>query len=149
MNTIRFQVEEGKDVAGETQLFANIFIDDKNLIDILRKYELPFAKKEGSEEIAGSYAALLPDELFSNLTMYNGSESEQVAVLDCTCGCEGCWTFMLRVIETDDCIIWTDFEQIHRAKGSHNYWDYSNFPNFKFNKTDYLNKIQALGMFKE
>ncbi len=144
MNEIRFQIREDKNIIGMMELVSDIFIDDKNLIDILKEYELPFAKKGGNESLAGSYRALLPSDLFSNLTMCKNSENKKVAVLDCPCGCDGCWTFMVRVIETDEYIIWTDFEQIHRSKDSKNHWDYSNLSDLRFNKTDYLIQVETL-----
>ncbi len=140
MNNIDFKIE--KDIAsGNVQFFTQIFIDGKNLIEMLKDYELPFAKKEGCENIAGAYAGIPPKKLYTNLT-----DCKKSGILECECGLEGCWTFRVKIIEKEDCIIWTDFEQIHRSKNSDNYWDYSNFNNLRFEKNEYFNKLKVLNI---
>lgn len=78
MNTLKFEIREDNRV--------DIFINDENLIDILKKYELPFAKKEGYEEIAGWYWWIYKDILLENLQ----SKKDKVYILGCECGVEMC-----------------------------------------------------------
>jgi hypothetical protein len=140
MNKLDFEISE--DVINDYGSFSTqIMIDGKNLIDLLKDYELPFAKKEGSASIAGAYDGLEPQVLFANLT---NSEVYKSAILECDCGFPGCWTFMTKVIEKQDTIIWTDFEQIHRREDSSNFWDYSGFKDFEFNRSEYYKKLNEL-----
>ena len=54
MNKLDFEIR--KDVINDYTTFSTqIMIDGKNLIDSLKDYELPLAKKEGSKNIAGAY----------------------------------------------------------------------------------------------
>lgn len=146
MNKLDFEIR--KDVIDSYTTFSTqILIDGNNLIDLLKDYELPLAKKEGSETIAGAYDGLDPKVLFANLTNSKdnqNSENDKSDILDCECGSPGCWTFMVKVIEKQDTVIWTGFEQIHRSKNSANYWDYSDFKDFEFNRIEYLKKLDEL-----
>ncbi len=56
MDTIAFIVPKGKDAE------VHIIINGRDLIEILREIELPFATGEGHPSIAGAYAGL-PKEL--------------------------------------------------------------------------------------
>jgi hypothetical protein len=108
---------------------------------------LPLAKKEGSENIAGAYDGLDPKVLFANLTNSKDNKNsvdDKSDILDCECGSPGCWTLMIKVIEKQDTVIWTEFEQIHRSKDSANYWDYSDFGDLEFNKNEYFKRLNEL-----
>jgi hypothetical protein len=50
----------------------------------------------------------------------------------------------IAITEQDNKIIWNSFEQPYRNKDSHNFWDYSNFGNFKFSKINYQEEIEKL-----
>ena len=52
MDKVDFVVSEGE---------VSIFINGSNLIDMLRDFEMPFAKAEGSPSIAGGYSGLPKD----------------------------------------------------------------------------------------
>ena len=146
MNKLDFEIR--KDVINDYTTFSTqIMIDGKNLIDSLKDYELPLAKKEGSKNIAGAYDGLDPKVLFANLTNSEdnqNSEEYKSDILDCECGSPGCWTFMIKVIEKQDTVIWTGFEQIHRSKDSANFWDYSGFKDFEFRRNEYFEKLKEL-----
>ncbi|WP_111710339.1 hypothetical protein [Lutibacter citreus] len=146
MNKLNFEIR--KDVINDnyTTFSTQIIIDGRNLIDSLKDYELTLVEK-GSENIAGAYDGLDPNVLFANLTNSEdeqNSEEDKSDILDCDCGARGCWTFMINVIEKQDTVIWTGFEQIHMSKNSTNFWDYSDFKDFEFNKNEYFKKLNEL-----
>jgi hypothetical protein len=146
MNKLEFKISDKKE-NGTTYQVTQIFIDGQDLIGLLKTYELPFAKKEGSPSIAGGYQGLSPETLFKNLTSHpenHNSEENKSDILDCECGVWGCWSLMTLIEKGEDSITWSDFEQLHRQKDSHNYWDYSKFGPFEFAKTDYENELEKL-----
>ncbi len=129
---------------------VTILVNGQDLIDLLKVYELPFAKKKGSENIAGGYDGLSPEALLKHLTNpdeFDIDENGKVSILECECGCDGCWPIKTKTIELEDKIIWTEFEQPHRTIDSHNFWDYINFGQFSFDKSNYneqLNKLRQV-----
>lgn len=150
MNKIEFKIIKKDDRAWEGEYYAaRIFINNTDLIDTLAKFEKPFAQKENQENIAGSYEGLSPEYLYENLTGKPIFEDNKTIILECTCGCEGCWDFLVEIKENNREIIWTNFENIHRGRESHNFWDYSTFSDLKFDKTEYLQEISKLKFFIE
>lgn len=133
MNILKFEIREDNRV--------DIFIDQRNLIEILKEYEKPFAKKEGYEEMAGWYDWLFQDILYENLELQRW---EKPILLWCQCGEEGCWPIETTIKKIDDTVIWTEFEQPFRKKDSHNFWDYSNFGSFTFDKENYQSELKKL-----
>ncbi len=126
---------------------VTIQINGKDIIEILKDYEMPFAKREGSKNIAGAYSGLSPDVLLKYLTnpeAYDVDEHGRVAILECECGSESCWPMKTKINEAGDKIIWSDFEQPHRSKDRSDFWDYTNFGQFEFDKTAYLKQINKL-----
>ena len=66
---------------------VSIFINDKNLIDIVREIELPYATKEGCPQIAGDYSGLYAFNLWDEMIKIRKPNAEfPPEVLDCTCG---------------------------------------------------------------
>ena len=114
---------------------------------MLREYELPFARKEGSESIAGDYAGHPPETLFKYLTNpdeYEIDDFGKISIFECKCGCEGCWPMKVKVRVENEIIFWTDFEQPHRTIESHNYWNYSDFRQLEFDKKNYNEQLIKL-----
>lgn len=126
---------------------VTILVNGQDLVDLLKVYELPFAKKEGSENIAGAYDGLPPETLIKRLTTpdeLDVDEYGKVSILECECGCDGCWPMKIKIIELYDKILWTDFEQPHRNIDSHKFWDYTNFGKFSFDKNKYYEQLDFL-----
>lgn len=146
MNKLTFKISNKNEDGNDYQM-TQIFIDGEDLIELLRNYELPFAKKEGSPSIAGGYGGLSPGILSKNLTNHpknHNSEDNKSDILDCTCRTWGCWSFMTSIKEKRDSILWTEFKQLHRQKDSHVYWDYSKFGPFEFSKSEYETEIEKI-----
>lgn len=126
---------------------VTILINGQNLINLLKVYELPFAKKERAENIAGGYEEITPEILLDNLTNpdeFDTVQNGKISIFECECGCEGCWPMKIKIIELGDRVIWTDFEQPHRSINSHNFWDYRNFGPFSFDKDCYFKQLDIL-----
>lgn len=146
MNKLQIKILVNKE-DGLNNSVAKILIDGTDLIELLAEFEKPFAKKEGSLDIAGQYEGLNPKTLYKNLLNLTGnsnSEDNKSDILDCECGCSGCWSFMIKVESIDGKIIWTDFEQLHRGKESHTFWDYSQFGPFEFNEAEYNSELEKI-----
>jgi hypothetical protein len=141
MDKIEFKIKKRKNEDFEYDS-VQIIINDRDLIKLLKDFETPLAKSEGSENIAGGYDGLTSTELYKSLTDRQGNEKARI--LECECGCDGCWPFMTRIKESPDKIIWTDFEQPHRGQESHRFWDYATFGEFSFDKTQYYRQVEKL-----
>lgn len=148
MNKIEFKVlrKNNNDLCEEYDA-VRIFIDGKDLIDILREFEMPFAKKEDCENNAGSYEGMTPECLYENLTSEPIYEDNKTVVLECVCRCSGCWDFLTEIKENENNVIWTNFENNHRGPESHNFWDYSSFKDLLFDKENYKQEIEKLKTF--
>jgi hypothetical protein len=146
MDKLEFTIEN-KSNDDNSYRIANILINGSNLIDMLKVYEIPFAKNEGSESIAGGYEGLLPEILHQHLTNPNKSdddESDKISILECVCGVDGCWPMLLKITYSDTTIVWHEFEQLHRSNESHKFWDYSNFGPFTFDLGNYNDQLTKL-----
>ncbi len=64
MDVIRFEIGEREDPAGGLVEAVEVFVNDRNLVDILREIELPFAARDGKPDFAGRYVGLPPDEVY-------------------------------------------------------------------------------------
>ena len=121
---------------------SEIFINGKNLIDILGEYELPYAIREGHENMAGQYIGKTPNELYLSLSGPKNKNSIYV----CGCGEEGCWPMNISIVENENTVTWKDFHQPHRGPNSKaSYWDYSGFGFFIFSKQEYTAALKELG----
>ena len=111
---------------GQSEL--RLFVDDVDLVEILRSVELPDAEGEGHPSIAGGYAGLAASRLRGRLVehylggpgshMHCGPH-EKTVLLSCACGEPGCWPLMARVEVTGADVRWLDFEQPHRDRSSY------------------------------
>ena len=145
MDTIRFEICKKSGPWDGLVDEVAIFVYDRNLAEILREVELPFAMREGKPHLAGSYIGLPPEEVFlpsprffgEPTTYYDHDSSEgKIAVLGCVCGEVGCWPFRVRVTLRDDVVIWSGFEQPHRPA-----WRYDEMRPFVFDRTQYVSAL--------
>ncbi len=149
MNKLEVKIVNSKYQDSSLYKEIKLFIDGINLIEILKEIEKPFAEKEEHAEIAGHYSGLniksTKPEQFLGKSEDFGEAEEKVALLDCPCGCEGCWTFAAKISETENLIIWSNFEQVHR-KGelSDVIWNYDSLGKFEFDREEYLKELEKL-----
>lgn len=126
---------------------VSIFINDINLIDIVKGIELPYATKEGTPEIAGSYSGLYAFQLWDEMLKVRKPQSEfPPEVLGCECGSPGCWPLSLKITDKGNAIVWSDFDNPYRTNlpVPNDNWDYSKLGPFCFDKEQYETEMKTL-----
>jgi hypothetical protein len=114
---------------------VRVLIDGDDLIDLVRAVELPWARAEGHETLAGGYSGLAPDQWRELPEQY---EDGRAAVLACDCGEVGCWPLRVRITLEDETVTWSDFQQPHRD------WSYPGLGPFCFNRQQYEQEITRI-----
>lgn len=150
MDEIRLEVQEVYDEAyGGPLSEVAIFINDRNLIDILREIELPFAQEEGLPERAGSYAGLRPEMMFlpSRYLLGEPVYGDKVDIFQCECGSLECWPFSVRITMQNNKVIWDEFEQPHRTENHPGGgWSYDRLKPFVFDKRQYIAELSKVSI---
>ncbi len=140
---------------------SGLEINGRDLIEWIYDVERPLVDEElaaddgeapdRGEDFAGQYLGLgesvyrLPSRaLLGEVPSWEASVAFQTApddprrrkttLLDCTCGISECWFLLATITVLDDVVIWSDFEQFHRA------WVYDLGP-FVFDREAYLASI--------
>jgi hypothetical protein len=141
-DTLRLQLEE-RNINGHPYSFVQIFINDKNLIEILKEYERLIVTGEDEKYIIGKYDFLAIEELRGSLKEF--VQDKKVAILGCDCGISACWPLLVTVEKRGGTVVvWKDFEQPYRNGKSGEKWDYSNLGPFKFGEKEYQKEIKKL-----
>jgi hypothetical protein len=129
---------------------VRIFIDGRDLVDLVRDVELPFATAAGDPGRAGDYAGLElravapPSRHFWGKPLFEIYESDGLTqLLECA-GCRepGCRPLYCRVDVDDNRVRWSEFRASMTASRSE--WDYSPLGPFEFDRTRYDAVVQAL-----
>ena len=146
-------VEKGEEWA-EDYMFGSkepraveIYINNREIIDILKEIELPFAEEEGHPSLAGGYGHNVPKFLYESLNdaFVEGTYNQQcgVEILCCgDCGFPGCWSAVAYVRQDDDFVYWENFRQNHRKN-----WKYN--LSYKFDRAEYEKEMEKLKGFNE
>lgn len=151
MDTLHLEVEKPSEERFRGQIReVRIRVNGRDIIDIVRDYELRFMARDESRLLAGGYAGLPPEEVFLPSMHFLGDpqwevyrDGEKVSVLECPCGFPGCWPLLVRVTVEGDRVIWSDFEQPHRRRGSPaGEWRYDNLGPFVFDRKQYLEALR-------
>jgi hypothetical protein len=118
-----------------------IEVNGTELPELVREVELPGAREEGDEELAGNYVGLVPGYVRMDVAghflggagarLYEGDD-EKVQLLGCGCGEVGCSPLLARVTVSDETVTWDEFEQPTREE-----WDYSELGPFTFDRAQY------------
>ena len=150
LNSLEIRIQTGSWDGGERYREIRLFIDGRDLIDRLREYELPLAIHEGAASVAGKYAGLCAahtsrKRFLGCCDLDYGADGEKVSLLECQCGCEGCWPLACRITVSETTVRWSDFEQPHRRKDSPaGWWDYSGFGPFEFERGPYEAELMKI-----
>ncbi|MDX6606512.1 MAG: hypothetical protein QOD14_1052 [Solirubrobacterales bacterium] len=149
MDQVNFElVPAGGNYADELNQIR-IKVNDTDLIELVREVELPSARADEEEELAGTYVGLVPGYIRIDLasqflggtgTAISPDAKGKTALLSCDCGEVGCSPLLARVTVTEDTVTWDDFEQPTRPD-----WDYDDFGPFTFARSDYEQAL--LGLF--
>jgi len=145
MDSIAFAVSEGKDAG------VHIIINGRDLIEVIRGIELPFATREGHPRIAGAYSGLPAHRVFLPSRHFLGepepiySDGEgRTYVLECECGEPGCWPLAVRIQVGEREIVWHDFHQPHRGPDSKaGAWRYDALRSFTFDRQLYEQELSG------
>lgn len=145
MDTINFKVEHSDE---HNIQILNIFVNNENLVDLIKEFEM-----QHDPSIAGRYEGLSIYSIYNLKEHFTGRLNEndvfnyqgKTQIIGCNCGEPGCWPLLVKIIEEDEKIIWSEFEQPYRAKESAGgYWNYSNFKSFEFIKNQYEEQLQIV-----
>lgn len=133
MNTLRITLTEPNEYGSRK---AVLWVDGRELLDWVREVELPLAASTNEANLAGKYdylraeTALFPSrqllgEVARSVYDYEGDPS----ILECECGCEGCWPLIAKVEVLTDRVIWHHFRQWNRDA-----WNYPESFRFEFER---------------
>ena len=117
-------------------LQVRVVIDGRDLVEHVKVLELPWARAEEHEDIAGGYSGLSPEQ-WRNLPEQYGDG--RVAVLGCECGEVGCWPLRVRITVDATTVTWSDFQQPHRD------WNYAGLGPFLFSRQRYEDEVTRIG----
>jgi hypothetical protein len=124
---------------------AFVRIDGRPLLEIVRELEAPIAAESGEPELAGTYGYLNARSIMAPSRHLLGEAAhsllgygEKISILECECGCEGCWPLLMRITVTDDSVIWSDPEQPHRTN-----WVYPPNWHLEFNRQQYEQALKG------
>jgi hypothetical protein len=130
-----------------------IKINGRDLLELVRAVESPFAYQEGHASIAGAYAGLPPnDDICPPSKHFLGEPSDalyrygvKTQVLGCECGESGCWPLLCLIQAGLTRVTWSQFEQPHRTvERSKNPWRYDELGPFEFDRSQYELALEAL-----
>jgi len=134
MNIIAIDISEPNENGAR---MAIVRIDGRELLDIIRDAEQPLAAKADEPDLAGKYDYHnIKDVLYPSrhllgdpirpLLEYDG----KISILECECGCEGCWPLIADVNVAEHQIEWCNFQQVHRDN-----WNFPDDFRFTFDRT--------------
>lgn len=123
MDVVRFEIGERIDPAAGPVEAVRVVVNDRDLRDLAWEIELPFARRRGRPDLAGDYAGLPPEAVFSPSRRLLGRGEYRyddwhgkVALLGCVCGSVGCSPLLVSVEALEDRVVWSGFEQPHRKR---------------------------------
>jgi hypothetical protein len=128
MNRLELRIQRGHEHNID---IVRVFIDGRDLVELVQPVELPFATAEGHPDIAGGYDGLLPRDWLGVPEQDAGDG--RAALLACAgCGEPGCWPLRVRIEVMPERVTWNDFQQPHRPE-----WSYATFGPFVFDRVQY------------
>ena len=135
---IKFVKINEQDATGRSFTAVSVFINGKELTDIIKN-----AEQQNDKKILSNYIHLTPSELYEGLSsaMMPGSETAEngAEILCCACGCPECWSPVAHVTVDECYVYWTQI--------THNQMDFDYKLSYRFNKTEYLYELEKLKHF--
>jgi hypothetical protein len=124
-----------------------IEVNGVELPELVREAELPSARADEEEEMAGNYIGLVAGYMRVDLAgQFLGGQGTpmfedegKTALLGCGCGEVGCSPLMAQIEVADDTVTWKDFEQPTRPD-----WDYEGFGPFRFDRAQYERALMEI-----
>jgi tetratricopeptide (TPR) repeat protein len=138
-NLVSFPTDEELEL-----IVAEIYINDRALIDIVREIEEPFVHLEiekrhaaGGDirDYSGEYSYLLARWVLlpSRRLLDEPDDLRGAMVLGCTCGWPDCWCIRAQIAITDSTVEWSNF--------SHDFRDWEYNLGFRFERNQYLAQL--------
>ena len=135
---IKFVKINEQDATGRSFTAVSVFINGKELTDIIKDVE-----QQSDKKMLSNYIHLTPSELYEGLSlaMVPGSEPAEngAEILCCICGCPECWSPVVHVT--------VDEHRVHWTQITHNQTDFDYNLSYHFNKTEYLHELEKLKHF--
>lgn len=138
MNQIEFTI------ATDDAPYLEIKIDGEPLEAIARRAELPSARANRQERLAGAYSGLTrleavrwPSRHFLGDPALSAGSDETV-LLGCDCGDWGCWPLFAKVDVSESTVTWQAFRNGHRPA-----WDLSGLGPFEFERGQYESALRT------
>ena len=120
VNRISIDISPRPDGSGS---MVRIFVDGRDLLELVRRVEMPQAQRDGQPELAGSYEVLHPD---SWAPLHEQDDDDRIMIFGCDCGVAECWPLRVRIVRRGTEVTWSDFQQQNRE------WSYSTLGPFVF-----------------
>ena len=142
MEVVEFRTVE-QDLGGRTIPAIVPHLSGVPLPELLRRIELPSARRDGQPELAGGYAGLAtgsvrwPARHYLGQPVLSAFGDGDTVLLGCGCGDWGCWPFSARVTVADDTVTWSGYRNGHRD------WDYRDLWDLTFDRTGYERAVRA------
>ena len=118
-------------------------LEDVPLTDLLRRVELPSARREKQPDLAGSYTGLVdarvrwPSRHYLGTPVLTWFGDGDTVLLGCTCGEWGCWPFTAIVTVEPRTVTWSGYRNGHRN------WDYDDLRDLVFDRDQYERAVRA------
>ncbi len=145
MERIEFRTVD-EELAGGVLPTLVPYLNGVPLPDLVRKAELPFARREGQPDLAGSYAGLVDQEVRWPSRHYLGNpvlswfDDGDTVLLGCVCSDWGCWPFTALVTVDQDTVTWSGYRTGHRD------WDYRELRDFAFDRDQYEQALRLTAL---
>lgn len=114
---------------------VSILINDINLMDLKRN------RDEKTGELSHNEHSELNIRYIVNALYYNDKDDflndDKQSILGCCCGDRDCGPFRVKIIETDDTIIWTDFKSRYSEY-------FRTIDKLEFEKEKYMEQVESL-----
>ena len=139
MNALRLEIGGRDDPVGGIVDAVEVIVDGRNLVDLAREVELPFAARDRNHQLAGDYVGLPPEAVYAPSRRLLGEPEDswddwegRISLLGCGCGNVGCWPLQARITVGVDAVVWDDFVQPHRRR-----WKHRTLGPFAFDRGEY------------
>jgi hypothetical protein len=148
VDEVRFEFAQAGEDFPDGLRQIKIEVNGVELPELVREAELPSARADEDEEVAGNYIGLVAGYMRVDLAgQFLGGQGTpmfeegdgKTALLGCGCGEVGCSPLMARITVSDKTVIWDEFEQPTRPD-----WDYDRFGPFTFDRAQYERALMAI-----
>lgn len=134
LNVIELRLQPGPEADSRV---VRVLIDGQDLIDRVRKMEIPFALAEDNPHLAGAYSGMATEEW---QIRSEADADGRRPVLGCECGVVDCWPLVARVVTGKDTVTWSDFKQPFRPR-----WSDAALGPFVFDRVQYQAELAKIG----